>query len=111
MSLLRALRPWRFFGFAIAKQALQKARAFWRGWGFQLAQRFALQTAEFTQQQRHFPRLADPTVQLLGEFLQRLGDFPRQRQRLQLGNQRGQRGADLINAGLAALLWVTRRRR
>ncbi len=70
--MLRALRPWRFFGFAIAKQALQKARAFWRGWGFQLAQRFALQTAEFAQQQRHFPRLADPTVQLLGEFLQRL---------------------------------------
>jgi hypothetical protein len=65
--LLRALRPWRFFGFAIAKQALQKARAFRRGWGFQLAQRFALQTAEFAQQ-RHFPRLADPTVQLLGEF-------------------------------------------
>ena len=104
---LRLIRGfWQPLTVTAAKQALQKARPVGLGRRFQLAQRLALQATEFAQKQRHFPRLTDAAVQLFGKFLQRLRDFARQRQSLQLGDQRGQRGADLINAGLTALLGV-----
>lgn len=95
-----------FLTVTAAKQTLQQPRPARLGWRFQLTQGLALQATEFAQQQRHFPCLTDAAVQLLGEFLQRLRDFARQWQSLQLGDQRGERGADLIDARFTALLGV-----
>lgn len=60
----------RLIGFTVAEQPLQQAWAIRFCRGLQLTQGFTLQAAEFTEEQRDFAGLADPTIQLFGEILQ-----------------------------------------
>ena len=104
LSLRRRFR--RLLAVSAAEKPLQQPRPARFGGCLHLTQRLALQAAEFTQQQRQFPGLTDTAIQLFGKFLQGLGDFPWQRQRLQLSHQRVQCSADLINPGFATLLGI-----
>ncbi|MNF89754.1 hypothetical protein D3C84_722920 [compost metagenome] len=99
------LQHWRF-SFATTEQALQQPRALCLFRALKRRQGLALQAAQLTQQQRHLAGLTGAGLDLFGELLQRPADVTGQRQGLQLGNQRGEGGADLSDTGLAALLGI-----
>ena len=95
-------------GLFTTEQALQQTRAWACGFAFrlQIIQRLPLQAAQLTEQQRYLPRLRHATIELLGEGFQRTSHLAGQRQLLQLGDQGGERGADLVDAGFATLLRI-----
>ncbi|MNC78555.1 hypothetical protein D3C81_1881940 [compost metagenome] len=63
----------------MSKQPLQQTRSILLGRGLKLAQRFALQTTQLTEQQWNLTRLTHSGIQLFGKTLERPAHFPWQR--------------------------------
>ena len=61
---------------------------------------------QLTKQQRYFSGVRHPVFELFGIGLERLADLTGQWQGLQLGDQRIERCADLLNPGFTSLLGV-----
>ena len=96
-----------FLGCLLAtKQPLQQTGATRLSRLLKLRQGLALQATELAEQQRDFPHLTDAPLKLLGEVLQRPPNFTGQRQGLQLGHQRIQRGTHLFRTDLPTLLGI-----